>query len=322
MKKVTIVTPTFKRSHILGKTVQSILNQTYKNFELIILDDNNSNDTEEIEKTRNVITSFNDPRVAYIKNTTNLGHPNIFNKCLEYISGEYFMLFGDDDELLEDSLEYLVNYLDNNPEASLSHGLDMFKDEDGNIFKAEPLVEKEGLLDAELYLNSILSIKGSYAPSLSAALFRSEIITVNKIKIFGSYQWDVFFFCQYFLHAKKVGYLNKYMDIRNASVHHTGKNGSSLYLFYIQIENLYLILKFINEYSFALVAKDYNINKFRFIIIKMLFQRFIHFKDKNKAFLCFEIALKNLIKLGLIYTLYYPFKIFFKILWRINLKKE
>ncbi len=302
--KVTIVSPTYKRSHILANTVKSILEQTYKNFEYIILDDNHTNDVVEIRKTKEVIDSFNDPRIKYIKNTTNLGHPNIFNKCFDLISGEYFMLYGDDDELLPDSLDVFVKYLDSNAEVSLVHGLDMFKGDDGVISKPTPLWLEDKIFDSEVYLKSLLSIDGKHGISLSAVLFRSEIITVNKIKVFGSYQWDVYFFAQLFLYAKKIGYLNRYTDIRNAAIHHTGKDGSDLYLFYINVENLILILKFLEEFPFALAVKNIDINKYRFMIGKKLLVQFMHIRSFPKALLCLEFGLKNIFKVIFYYLVF------------------
>jgi glycosyltransferase involved in cell wall biosynthesis len=293
-EKVTIITPTYKRSHILGKTIRSILSQTYRSFEYIILDDNHIGDTEEVRKTREVVESFADPRVRYVKNSTNLGHPNIFGKCLDLINCEYFMLYGDDDELLPESLELFVHHLESNHEISVVHGMDKFRDENGEITKPASPVDRDTIYDAELYLRSLLGLEGKFGISLSACLFRSEIITCNKIKVFGSYQWDVYFFAQYFLYSKKVAFLNHYSDIRNAAVHHTGKDGSDLYLFYIKVENLSLILKFINEYSFALAVKKININRLRLRIGFRLMVQFIHVKELSRSFLCLEQGLGSI----------------------------
>ena len=294
--KVTIITPTFKRSHILGNTIKSILEQSYKHFEYIILDDNNLGDVEEIRKTRQLVESFGDSRLRYLKNTTNLGHPNIFGKCLDLIKGDFFMLYGDDDELLPDSLSIFVNYLNSNPDVSVVHGMDMFRDESGNISKLESPIEKDTIFDSTVYLESLLNIDGKYGISLSACLFRSEIISTNRIKVYGSYQWDVYFFAQYFLFSKKIGFLNLYTDIRNAAVHHTGKDQSDLYLFYINVENLFLIEKFLNEFPFALSVRKISINKYRFRVGKKLLFQFMHLKDFNRAIFCLELGVKNIIR--------------------------
>jgi glycosyltransferase involved in cell wall biosynthesis len=56
---VTIILPTFNRAHLIGESIQSVLDQTYQNWELIVADDGSADNTEE------VVRSFNDPRVSY-----------------------------------------------------------------------------------------------------------------------------------------------------------------------------------------------------------------------------------------------------------------
>ena len=60
--KVSVLVPVYNAEKFIAKTVQSVLNQTYKNFELILLDDGSTDNTEEI------ILSFNDKRIIYAKN--------------------------------------------------------------------------------------------------------------------------------------------------------------------------------------------------------------------------------------------------------------
>jgi glycosyltransferase involved in cell wall biosynthesis len=307
-KKVVIVTPTYKRAHILANTVRSILLQTYTNFEYIILDDNQNDDVEEVAETRRVVEAFEDKRVRYVKNTTNLGHPNIFHKALSFASGDYYMLYGDDDELLPDTLELFVNYLDSNPFVSIVHGMDMFRDEKGCLTKPNSPVTEDVQFDATVYLQSLLQADGKYGISLSACLFRTEIITGNKISVFGSYQWDVYFFAQYFLFSKKVGFLNMYADIRNAAVHHTGKDGSELYLFYIQVENLMLILKFISEFRFQLAVRNIDITQIRFRIGVKLLQQSMHIKDFSRGALCISAGFKSILRACADYFLYFTFR--------------
>ena len=57
---VSVVMPTYNRAHIIGDSIQSVLDQTFPDFELIIVDDGSSDDTE------TVVGGFNDPRMRYI----------------------------------------------------------------------------------------------------------------------------------------------------------------------------------------------------------------------------------------------------------------
>ena len=90
---VTIAIPAYKAT-FLKNAISSALNQTYTNIELIVVDDCSPEDIE------GIIKAFNDSRIRFYRNTTNLGKDDPsknWNKCLEYAKGEYFALLCDDD---------------------------------------------------------------------------------------------------------------------------------------------------------------------------------------------------------------------------------
>ena len=57
--RVSVIIPTYTRAHLIGETISSILNQTFQDFEIIVIDDGSTDNTEE------VVRSFNDPRIDY-----------------------------------------------------------------------------------------------------------------------------------------------------------------------------------------------------------------------------------------------------------------
>lgn len=73
---VSVCIPTYRGSQFLAAAIDSVLNQTYQNFEIWILDDNSPDDTELIA------LSYSDPRVKYIRNSHNLGPEGNWNRCL------------------------------------------------------------------------------------------------------------------------------------------------------------------------------------------------------------------------------------------------
>lgn len=90
---VSIAIPAYK-AEFLKEAIGSVLNQTYSNFELIIVNDKSPEDIDSI------VHSFNDSRIRYYKNEKNLGKESIvlnWNKCLSYAKGEFFVLLCDDD---------------------------------------------------------------------------------------------------------------------------------------------------------------------------------------------------------------------------------
>lgn len=110
-RRVSITVPTLNRSRYLGKTVKTILKQTYKDFELLIVDDGSTDSTPEVARRFTV----EDSRVRYIRNEHNLGIPAVQNRCLALARGELIAILHDHDLYAEDFLEECVALLDRAP---------------------------------------------------------------------------------------------------------------------------------------------------------------------------------------------------------------
>jgi glycosyltransferase involved in cell wall biosynthesis len=110
---ITICIPTYNRANFIGNAINSILKQTYKNFELLICNDCSTDNTEE------VIKKFKDKRITYIKNQKNSGYIYSMNKCTKMAKGDWVMHLSDDDELLPDTLELQVKALQENADKTI-----------------------------------------------------------------------------------------------------------------------------------------------------------------------------------------------------------
>jgi glycosyltransferase involved in cell wall biosynthesis len=98
---VSFCMSTYKRPEFLQKQIKSLLQQTFTDFEIIISD----NDFEaDIKEFKNV---FNDKRIQYHVNPTNLGMVKSFNKSLSLAKGEYVVMITDDDPVYPDMLQSL-----------------------------------------------------------------------------------------------------------------------------------------------------------------------------------------------------------------------
>ena len=102
---VSVITTTYNRAHLLPRAIRSVLNQTYQNFELIIVDDASTDNTKEVVK------SFEDGRIIYYKHKENRGVLAAKNTGFDLAKGEYYVGLDDDDELLPEALETAVNKL-------------------------------------------------------------------------------------------------------------------------------------------------------------------------------------------------------------------
>lgn len=113
MPLVSIIIPTYNRSpKFIMKSIQSILQQTFQNFEIIIVDDNkNMTIARDI---KNMIIDLKDSRIKYEKNKENIGGAKSRNKGIRLAKGDYITFLDDDDFYLKDKLEKQVYYLEHN----------------------------------------------------------------------------------------------------------------------------------------------------------------------------------------------------------------
>lgn len=129
MARVSVLTPIYNTNPThLREMIESILNQTFTDFEFLILND--SPDNIEIEK---IVKSYKDKRIKYFKNETNIGISASRNKLLDMSSGEYIAIFDHDDISVPTRLEQEVAYLDANPHVGVVSGwLEKFGDTKNN----------------------------------------------------------------------------------------------------------------------------------------------------------------------------------------------
>lgn len=104
--KISVIIPTYNRAYIIAKSIESVLNQTYSNFEIIIVDDGSNDNTLEI------IESFNDPRIKYLQLTENRGTCYARNFGIKKALGDYIAFHDSDDICLPQRLEKQLLFLE------------------------------------------------------------------------------------------------------------------------------------------------------------------------------------------------------------------
>ncbi|AOT67618.1 hypothetical protein JT13_15305 [Klebsiella pneumoniae] len=142
--KFSIGIPAYKAKYLYN-CIESILNQTYKNFELIIVNDASPEDLDTI------VSRFNDERIIYSTNEKNYGAEEVignWNKCLSFATGEYFILMGDDDTLDKHYLEEFYKTIQEYPESNVFHCRSNIIDENSAIISlTQSWPQRESLLD-------------------------------------------------------------------------------------------------------------------------------------------------------------------------------
>lgn len=99
---ISIIIPTYNRADTIGRTLKSILSQSWKNFEIIIVDDGST------DHTPDVLNTFTDCRINIVKHPVNKGVTAAKNTGLNNISGEWFTIVDSDDELVPEALEQVI----------------------------------------------------------------------------------------------------------------------------------------------------------------------------------------------------------------------
>lgn len=112
--KISVLIPTYNHAHFLDETIQSVLDQTFTDFELIIVDNQSTDDTSEV-----VQKYLSDARIRFYTNETNLGLGGNWNKCLEYAKGDYIKYLCSDDKFHPQILERYVTVMDQHPDVAI-----------------------------------------------------------------------------------------------------------------------------------------------------------------------------------------------------------
>lgn len=131
--KFTIAIPSFK-SKYLKECIESILAQTYKDFEIVIVNDASP------ENLIQIVNIFNDSRIRYYENDKNCGAINVvdnWNRCLSYATGEYIICMGDDDKLLPNCLEDYASLIKKIPNLGIYHTWTEIIDENSNVISIQ-----------------------------------------------------------------------------------------------------------------------------------------------------------------------------------------
>ena len=113
--KVSVIMPAYNSEKYVGEAIESILNQTFIDFEFIILNDGSTDNTPKIVKEY----AKRDKRIKFIDNKKNQGFIASLNQCLDVARGEYLAKMDSDDISLPQRLQKQVDYLEKNPNVGL-----------------------------------------------------------------------------------------------------------------------------------------------------------------------------------------------------------
>ena len=112
MPRISVIIPTYNRADLVGHAIQSVLDQTYSDWEIIVVDDGST------DHTRDVVSNYTDHRIRYIYQD-NLKLPGARNTGIQASLGKYVAFLDSDDRFLPDKLERQIAAMERNPELGL-----------------------------------------------------------------------------------------------------------------------------------------------------------------------------------------------------------
>lgn len=175
MKKVSIVIPAYNCAHLIGRTINSILAQTYDNYEIIIVDDGST------DKTKEVIDAVNDNRIRYFYQENHGGPSKARNKGIDSAIGDYIFIFDADDVMRTQKIELSVAAMENNPQADILFTRFSLISEDDKVVREDYLKEYvtlSNLIGTKQIDDNAYYLKSS---ELQAAVVKSNFIGTSSV---------------------------------------------------------------------------------------------------------------------------------------------
>lgn len=178
---VSIIVPNFNHSEFIKKRIDSILNQSFQNFEVILLDDCS------IDKSLDVLRIYEKNKKVshFIINKKNSGSPfKQWKKGIDLARGEYIWIAESDDYCDESFLENLIKLMRSDPSIGIAYSQSLITDKNGKLkginidytAEFEPNIWKDDfLMDGIEFINNYLSVK-AVIPNASAVLFKKSLV--------------------------------------------------------------------------------------------------------------------------------------------------
>lgn len=280
MGVINIILVTYNRPKFLKKAVISILAQTFKEFNLIIL--NNGSEVE----TDQVIRLFKDRRITTVKN--NINSKEFINSAFSYLDCDYLMITHDDDEMEPNFLDHQINTLRHKNEIDLlSCRINLIDENSHNLNRVRPRLFRDKIWRKGEYIKEYF-FSGNIIPC-PTIIFRSDFLKKNPLK----YNLDAGPAADLYLlfeaNLKGTLALSK-KPLFNYRIH--SNQDSELNRISLEFMVKSEIINLLNVNNLDNLAAKYS-SASNGIILNILFENLI---SKKISFLTFKKNLKNLIK--------------------------
>lgn len=205
---VSVIMPAYNAEKYIAEAIQSVLNQTYKQLELVIVEDCSQ------DSTLKVIQSYHDTRIVLLRNEVNKGISFSTNRGLDAARGKYIALLDDDDVAMPERLQLQVDYMEQHTEIDILGGKSIDVDETGNVIHMGDTTRYN-----PKYIKAMLLL-GNKDFYNGTAMIRKDFIEKNKLR----YQEDCYGMQDYkfYIDSSKVGNLSSIDEYLLVCRNHTG----------------------------------------------------------------------------------------------------
>ncbi len=313
-EKISVIVPIYNAEKYLEICLNSIIHQTYKNIEIILINDGSNDNSEKIcERYKN-----NDERIIYIKQE-NKGVSSARNLGVELSSGEY-ILFVDADDYLE--LNMIENLYNNAIEYNCDISICNYKITDNFIiYQTENVSLKKNKLTKKEFVINMLSNK-YYKGYLWNKLIKKEVIQNIRFDVDLHVMEDLIFLLSISSNVHSVYYddmliLYNYVQNQQSVLHNFSKKHFS------GVKSYEIILDYIDENNLNIIDEDYYMYIWNYLFIFMNYYYYLYKENKitidnidkkkyiRKLYLKKALSRKRNIaeKIKLIITCYFPISI-------------
>lgn len=196
---VSVIMPVYNRSDFVSKAIESVLKQTYSNFELIIVDDGSKDDT------LNIVQKYaqQDKRIKVFSLLENKGISYARNFAIAKAKGKYLATMDSDDQAYPDWLKISVNYMEKNPNVTIGFIPMDYYDDDGT-----------GVINKKKYLFTVRQLVFSSIANIGF-VYRMDFIKKNNIKYNETFisAEDYDFIAQIIMNNGRIEYVHPYQPL-------------------------------------------------------------------------------------------------------------
>lgn len=268
--KVSVCIPVYNGEKTIQKTVESVMQQTYKNLEILIIDNQSTDNTVQI------VSNLKDDRIVFFQNSNNIGMAGNWNECLKKATGEYIHFLCADDYMTKDCIEKKVTLMDLDGEIAMVSSSTDIVNENGELVFRRCRHKTDTIFDGYKFAKKSLH-RGNLYGEPSNVMFRKKLLETT-----GLFSTNLYYTTDWELWVRlsalgKVAYLRESLTKYRISTENTT---SQMKLKKILQDDDQMMINLIEYGKLTISRWDIIVHKIALTIRDYI--RFIYMKIKSK----------------------------------------